>query len=146
MIYFIACPKANAVKIGTTKQTWHTTPYSAAFARLGQAQVNCPLELELRAVCEGGREEEAALHHHFAALRIRGEWFALSGGLEVFIAGLPKVPKLGRGWHFQRDTHPAMHDLPSLPPFNTRPSPENPRAWAGGLPNGSPANLLARTP
>lgn len=94
MIYFIACPAAGAVKIGTTAKR----PYE----RLNHAQVNCPLELELMAAIEGGYGMEAKLHLRFAKLRTRGEWFRLSDELRDFIATLPCPEKPQRGWHGQR--------------------------------------------
>lgn len=137
MIYFIACPAANAVKIGITAQGWRATPLSAAFARLGQAQVNCPLPLELRAVCQGGREEEAMLHQRFADIRIRGEWFTVSGGLKALIDAMPKPPTLGRGWHFARN-HGARDGLPPLPVISNTRSPVIPVKARGtsGRPTG----------
>jgi hypothetical protein len=94
VIYFIACPGANAVKIGTTT--------NRVYERLNQAQVNCPLELELLAAHDGGYVEEAALHLRFADQRIRGEWFRLSEELTTHIQQLPKPQKPPRGWHGQK--------------------------------------------
>jgi len=94
MIYFIGCPAADAVKIGVT---WNN-PYS----RLGQAQVNCPLDLELLATCVGGVNAERELHDRFADLRIRGEWFRLSDELRAHIQQFTRPEKLPRGWHGQQ--------------------------------------------
>jgi hypothetical protein len=123
VIYFIGCAAANAVKIGTTEKSWRVTPLSAAFFRLGQAQVNCPFDLELRAVCEGGPEEEAALHERFAEHHIRGEWFTVAGDLKGLLDRLPVPPKMGRGWHFNPN-HPARQALPPFPLERPRPHPE----------------------
>jgi hypothetical protein len=98
VIYFIACPEANAVKIGTTAQSYHASAESALFARLVQAQVNCPLKLEAMAMCDGGKPEEAELHLRFANLRIRGEWFTLTDDLKAFIAQFPTPVRPVRGW------------------------------------------------
>lgn len=99
MIYFIACREANAVKIGLTRKR----PY----ARLGTAQVNCPLELELLATCDGDEAEEFALHQRFDALRMRGEWFRLTPELEAHICKFPKPEQLPRGWHGQQRNRKA---------------------------------------
>jgi hypothetical protein len=98
MIYFIGCAGANAVKIGTTRQTY-LSPDATAYARLCHIQASCPLELELLAVCPGHKAEEAALHEQFQALRIRGEWFRLTGELAAFIAKYPKPVRRPRGWN-----------------------------------------------
>lgn len=81
MIYFIACPVANAVKIGVT----HNPPYH----RLMSMQAGCPFELQLIGVTEGCYQDEAALHKRFAALRVRGEWFLLTDELRSHIAQFP---------------------------------------------------------
>lgn len=98
MIYFIGCSEANAVKIGTTRQTYLSAD-ATAYARLGKAQSNCPLELELLGVCDGHEIEEAALHQRFRELRIRGEWFRLTDELAAFIAQYPKPIRRPRGWN-----------------------------------------------
>lgn len=101
MIYFIGCAEANAVKIGTASRGPypHAGADVTAFARLGSMQTGCPLDLELLAICEGGRAEEAALHLRFADLRIRGEWFRLTGELQEHIGQFRKPTRRPRGWH-----------------------------------------------
>lgn len=94
MIYFIACHEANAVKIGVTS--------NRVYERLNQAQVNCPLKLELVAAYPGVLADEAALHLRFADQRIRGEWFRLSADLKDHIARSPLPEKPLRGWHGQK--------------------------------------------
>lgn len=94
LVYFFGCPEAGAVKIGST--------LGKPYARLGQAQVNCPLELTLLGVCEGGADREAELHRQFSAHLIRGEWFALADPISAFIAQHTTRPNpTPRGWHGQ---------------------------------------------
>jgi hypothetical protein len=90
MIYFIGCEEAGAVKIGLVSKR----PYE----RLNQAQVNCPLVLELLAICEGGKPAEAELHARFSPFRIRGEWFRLTPELADLIAQHECPEKPARGW------------------------------------------------
>jgi hypothetical protein len=108
VIYFIACADASAVKIGITTQTYHASPESAAFARLGQAQVNCPLQLDLVGLCDGGRYEEAEIHQRFSEFRIRGEWFRLVGPVAEFVGRFMKPNRPPRGWHSRRDRRVAL--------------------------------------
>jgi hypothetical protein len=89
MIYFIACPQANAVKIGITDN--HPT---SIFKRLSVMQSSCPLELELLAVDPSGhRAEELELHTRFAPHRIRGEWFRTTEELRSHIARFSRPEK-----------------------------------------------------
>jgi hypothetical protein len=108
MIYFIACFDANAVKIGITEKRPYLTAEASAFQRLGVAQVNCPLALDLLAITEGGPIEEQALHERFAKDRIRGEWFNLTDELSAHIALLPKPERAPRGWHGQERNRIAV--------------------------------------
>lgn len=101
MIYFVACPQANAVKIGAM---WGGNPYH----RLMTLQVGCPFDLELLAVCDGGDKAEAALHDRFAEHRIRGEWFRLTDELRAHIAQFSKPERLPRGWHSQKRNRKAL--------------------------------------
>lgn len=94
MIYFIACPAANAVKIGITS--------GRVYERMNLLQVGCPLPLEMLAAFEGSKADEVALHLRFANLRIRGEWFHLTAELRACIAGFPKPEKPASGWHGQK--------------------------------------------
>lgn len=65
VVYFIRSP--TAIKIGMAKD---------AQRRLTVLQTSHPDELELVAVCEGGRELENEYHRRFRPFRVRGEWFA----------------------------------------------------------------------
>lgn len=99
MIYFIACPAAEAVKIGTTIKRSYLSAEASAFQRLSVMQSGCPLELELLAICEGGAIEELALHVRFAEHRLRGEWFRATPELQAHIAQFAKPVRLPRGWN-----------------------------------------------
>lgn len=85
MIYFIACPEANAVKIGVTGD-WPTKIYN----RLSVTQTHCPLRVEIMATQPGGYEEEGELLTRFAKDRIQGEWFRLTDELRDHIGQFPK--------------------------------------------------------
>lgn len=81
MIYFITCREVGCVKIGRA-----ANPQERAHS----AQVGCPLDLTLERVCEGGKEDEAALHARFASARHRGEWFTITPEIEAHMATLPR--------------------------------------------------------
>lgn len=68
-VYLIRAGENGPVKIGHAENPW---------ARLSNAQTDCPIPLSLIAVLDGKAEEEAALHAQFSHLRIRGEWFRWS--------------------------------------------------------------------
>jgi hypothetical protein len=113
MIYFVACPEANAVKIGVSAYNPET-----AYARMSRLQSGCPLQLELLAVAPGYRDEEAGLHRRFAGNRIRGEWFSLTPELSEYISQFPKPPRPLPidGRKIRRD-HAHLHatDFPAKP-------------------------------
>lgn len=79
-VYFIRDALSGLVKIGTAGNPW---------ARFGKIQSDCPGELTLLAVIDGGAGEEAALHARFAAYRVRGEWFRQGASLRGYLAQLP---------------------------------------------------------
>lgn len=93
-VYFFGCEDAGAVKIGICGDR--------VYERLNQAQVNCPLQLTLLAAFDGGLQDEADLHSHFAHLRIRGEWFRATPELLDHIKQFPRPEKPARGWHGQK--------------------------------------------
>lgn len=102
MIYFIACPAANAVKIGVTGER----PCDV-HKRVSMLQTGCPLRLNLVGTQDGSYPEEQALFERFAPGRIHGEWFQLTEELGAHIATLsipaePSRParseKLRRKW------------------------------------------------
>lgn len=63
-VYFIS--NGAYVKIGVARNPKK---------RLKALQTGNPHKLELMRVIKGGYAEEAALHGHFAHLRVEGEWF-----------------------------------------------------------------------
>lgn len=67
MIYFIQGEQGGPIKIGYTS--------GDARGRLGELQTGSPILLRLLSTVEGGRLEEARLHHRFGAVRLHGEWF-----------------------------------------------------------------------
>lgn len=88
MIYFIACPEANAIKIGIVAGgDYHL------FKRLSTLQSGCPLKLEVVAVQDGHIEEERELIARFAEHRVHGEWFRFADEIREHISGLEKPAK-----------------------------------------------------
>lgn len=77
MIYFIASPTANSVKIGFTRHD--------ARARLRVMAPHSPVPLELVAVVEGDVYLEAVIHDKFDHLRLHNEWFRLEGDLRALV-------------------------------------------------------------
>ena len=65
--YFIACPGANAIKIGLTLDL---------DSRIASLRTSNPLDIELIAFIPTNLEHE--LHAQLAHLRLRGEWFHLT--------------------------------------------------------------------
>ena len=53
--------------------------------RCSELQVGRVRKLRLLGVIPGGPEVERALHRHFVAIRIRGEWFQYTPNLQRFI-------------------------------------------------------------
>lgn len=83
MIYFIACPDANAVKIGVVGNS----STERVFMRLRGIQTCCPLAVQVLGVdLDGHYQEEGELHRRFAADRIRGEWFTLTDEVRAHIS------------------------------------------------------------
>jgi hypothetical protein len=84
-VYFITAPTCGMVKIGQSQDPW---------IRLGTAQVNSPVQLDLRAIVDGIHEK--TLHERFSAARVRGEWFTITAEIEAFLASLPQPVKIDR--------------------------------------------------
>lgn len=72
MVYFIRAGESDAVKIGCAL---------SAEARLEQLQLGNPHKLKIIRTIPGGRKIEAAAHKHFAAHRVRSEWFTFNDGM-----------------------------------------------------------------
>ncbi|MEU0119093.1 GIY-YIG nuclease family protein [Streptomyces bobili] len=64
----LGSPGSSIVKIGYSK---------APERRLWFLQVGSPAKLSLLATFDGGQDLEGALHRHFRACHVRGEWFDL---------------------------------------------------------------------
>ncbi len=77
MIYFLASPTTNSVKIGHTRV--------GIEARFAQILPYSPVPLELVATVEGDTRLETALHAEFDALRLHNEWFKLEGELRALV-------------------------------------------------------------
>lgn len=67
-VYFIEREPGDYVKIGWAK--------NGPYARIPELQTGSPDLLIVRAYFEGSLEDERRMHHTFANLRGRGEWFA----------------------------------------------------------------------
>ncbi|MYX32250.1 MULTISPECIES: GIY-YIG nuclease family protein [unclassified Streptomyces] len=65
-VYLIGSPVVRPVKIGVSNDPE---------ARLADLQVGSPVPLVLLWEAKGGQQLESALHQHFAAHRLHGEWF-----------------------------------------------------------------------
>ncbi len=73
VVYFIAAPKYNRVKIGYTTNVYR---------RFHTIKTSSPEHLRLIAVEPGQAADEAAYHKRFNAHRLSGEWFELSPEIE----------------------------------------------------------------
>lgn len=65
-VYMAISPADSLVKIG-----WSTNP----FVRIRSLRTGNSQNLALSRIVPGTRRLEGVLHKHFAALRVRGEWF-----------------------------------------------------------------------
>lgn len=85
-VYFIQDSATGFIKIGHTANAWH---------RMSKIQSDCPGQLTMLALEEGGEPREAELHQRFAQSRERGEWFSPTLALRTYIAelGEPQRPK-----------------------------------------------------
>ncbi|MDE2100302.1 MAG: GIY-YIG nuclease family protein [Patescibacteria group bacterium] len=83
-IYFVRANGRGAVKIG------YATDVEA---RVRALQTSHHSPLKLLAFISGTQKDEAELHKRFAAYRINGEWFKVTGALKKYIETLPKLPE-----------------------------------------------------
>lgn len=80
-VYFITARSLNRVKIGHTNGSLRQ--------RLSHINLTSPVEIQLEAAMEGGKDIEAALHVRFSAHRKKGEWFEITPEIERLIASNP---------------------------------------------------------
>lgn len=66
VVYFLAAPSVNRVKIGTSARLE---------ARIAEIGTWSPVDLEVMGTVPGGLYLERAFHEAFATFRARGEWF-----------------------------------------------------------------------
>jgi hypothetical protein len=78
-VYFVQAGDGGPIKIGTSKRP---------NARLASLRTSHAAELRVLAIVPGTARFEAWIHRLFASDRQRGEWFAPSERLCIFIAGL----------------------------------------------------------
>ena len=82
-VYIIRSASAvSETKIGFAKN---------ARKRLKGLQTNHPYKLTIIRVLDGGRDAEAALHHRFRLLRLKGEWFTYHNEMMADL-GFPDLP------------------------------------------------------
>jgi hypothetical protein len=77
VVYFIQAESGGPIKIGRAKSVKR---------RLAILQIGNPARLVVLRTTPGGAHEEAALHAHFAASRLSGEWFEPTEELLALIA------------------------------------------------------------
>lgn len=88
-VYLFLAAEVRMVKIGFSNNPW---------TRLKVAQSNCPVELSMAAILDGGTDFEIELHRLFAKDHVRGDWYRLSPEILGFIAldPTPERPIDGR--------------------------------------------------
>lgn len=94
LVYFIAAPEAEAIKVGVTKQIDR---------RFSTLQMACPFDLVLLGVASGGHQHEARIHMLFRKERLRGEWFRDGGFLRTFIDAVLRLPESERTEYIERE-------------------------------------------
>lgn len=83
MIYFIQAANGRGpIKIGVSIRPEK---------RLVSIQLISPTRLKIIKTLKGGQDQELALHHHFAHLRLHGEWFEAAPELVDFINNTNEV-------------------------------------------------------
>lgn len=80
-VYFVHDDHSDWLKIGFSENPW---------GRMSKMQADCPGELTLLAILQGGRDVEAEVHQRFASARERGEWFRFTPELRAYVASLPE--------------------------------------------------------
>lgn len=75
-VYFIEASGLGLVKIG-----WSMDPEG----RLRALLTHSPVDMRILTARPGGVKSESALHRHFKALCVRGEWFRHEGELAAFV-------------------------------------------------------------
>ena len=93
-VYFIEATESKRIKIGWTTLQMKLTKGDTAKSRLSQLQIESPEPLAVLASCHPSTiEVERALHKHFSAARVQGEWFAPTAELLHLIRHLRENPK-----------------------------------------------------
>lgn len=87
MIYCITARDLGLVKIGFSENP---------FVRFSKMQSDSPVALRIERVVAGGVADEQALHRDYAEHRVRGEWFAITPGIEAWMAKLPAAIRTER--------------------------------------------------
>lgn len=107
VVYFIAAPEAEAIKVGITRQLDR---------RFSTLQMACPFSLVLLGVVPGNGVHERRIQLLFRREHMRGEWFRDGGQLRSFIDAVLKLPEAKRTEYVERE--------PSIPHDIARPEEE----------------------
>jgi hypothetical protein len=94
VVYFVAAPEAEAIKVGITKQIDR---------RFSTLQMASPFALTLLGVVPGGIEHEQRIQLLFRREHMRGEWFRDHGNLRSFIDAVLKLPEAERTEYVERE-------------------------------------------
>ena len=100
--YFVRAGVDGPVKIGCVMSEDPVDAEAAVRTRIASLQTAHPDPLTLLRTVEGGVETERFFHKHFAALRVRGEWFTFTAEM-LTLAVPPDVEaatKVGRFCRF----------------------------------------------
>jgi hypothetical protein len=87
-VYFVQAGEGGPIKIGFAAN---------AKLRIDKIRVDCPDELIVLGVIDGGPGDESWLHGYFAEHKKRGEWFHPVPELLAYIANHPKRRDIVRG-------------------------------------------------
>jgi hypothetical protein len=88
MIYFIEAVGLDRVKIGYTSG-------ESVERRLLALKTASPVPLKVVGVIEGTQKQERRLHRKYAAHRVCGEWFTVTGELKAYLATF-EAPRTAR--------------------------------------------------